>query len=763
MDQNKKKGMWISRHPGESGTRNTWVISLITAVLSCEVLLASMIELTRFTDIYTPWVMLAAAGCTACAYGFLIKLNKEKMFFPAMLTVIMVMAVVLGKTLVNGLCAFWNQAGDAWTAGNGIVTTEFSASAGSFSFLAAAVFIGMAVAVLCCALTSLERYAVVVFIPAAVFTELLLFHGDGTFKYVAACLLLAMCLLACGSREEKTIMCAVSRWIPVLVCCVLMLLIASTSNIGQWAAGIGEEVHDGLHSVRYETEYTTLPEGDFSSHIEKDSPSQTALEVSMEQPEEMYLRGFTASEFSQDRWYPLDTETLAENEDLLYWLNTNRFDPQIQFHRAASLTDKEKKSKEKSLKKVTIQNLNACSEYMYVPYSMSSEEYLTVENISSDGLVGSGSRMYTYSVIPESDGEIGKILKKLKDSGDEKAEEYRQAEKAYREFVYKNYLSIPEETMTRMEPYWEMISSADKKEELTAAEAQNYVRGFLEECFPEQGEGAGSDLLLETVKGSSYQYATVAVLTLRYYGIPARYAEGYIITEEMAAGMEKDSPIQLDESCSGAWAEVYQDGIGWLPMNITPGLEDDSSGVDTDEEDGDKPQEIPPEGAMKLDDMDDMTEEPDPDGGYVVSIKKVISLTLLFILAAVILLIAAMMIRRYVLLKRRSARWDDCVVNDAAAWIFADTEYLMKKLGLDRKGGSMTALIPLAGELFGDDYASSFEEMILINSRAIFSSHELSEEYREIAKSFYDHTLSNLISDAKWHKRLWLKWVLCLY
>ncbi|MBR2620713.1 MAG: transglutaminase domain-containing protein, partial [Firmicutes bacterium] len=579
----------------------------------------------------------------------------------------------------------------------------------------------------------------------------------------AVCLVLAMCLLVCGSREQKTIMCILNRWVPVIICSALMLIIASSSSVEQWASEIGENIHDKLHSARYDTEYTTLPEGDFSNYTEYDGGSQTALVVSMEQPEEMYLRGFTAAEFSKENWSPLNTQTLAESEELLHWMNSNGRNPQMQFDQAAALISNNKESEEKTLKKVTVQNLNACSEYMYVPYSLSSEECLTAENISPDGLSGEGSRMYTYSVIPEGSGEIGKILKKLKNSDNEKVKEYRQAENAYRQFIYKYYLDIPEETMAQMTPYWEMISSSENKDKMTTAQAQNYARAFLEECFPEHGERPELELPLETVKDSSYQYATVAVLTLRYYGIPARYAEGYIITEEMADSMDKNGSIQLDEGCSGAWAEVYQDGIGWLPMDMTAGLEEENSGVDPDAEDGDKPQEIPPKGTMKLDDMDDMTEEPDPDGGYVVSIKKVISFTVFIIIAVILLLVAALAVRRHILLKRRTTRWSNENINDAVAWIFADTEYLLKKLGFDRNGGSMTELISSVEEILGSDYTRSFEGMISINSRAVFSSHKLDEEHRETAKAFYSYTLEHLKSDAKWHKRLWMQWVLCLY
>lgn len=80
------------------------------------------------------------------------------------------------------------------------------------------------------------------------------------------------------------------------------------------------------------------------------------------------------------------------------------------------------------------------------------------------------------------------------------------------------------------------------------------------------------ELPLAAAKGTRFQYATVAVMTLRHFGIPARYAEGYVISEEMAAAAKANEPLTVDSSCARGWAEVYQDGVGWIPMELTPGL-----------------------------------------------------------------------------------------------------------------------------------------------------------------------------------------------
>lgn len=57
---------------------------------------------------------------------------------------------------------------------------------------------------------------------------------------------------------------------------------------------------------------------------------------------------------------------------------------------------------------------------------------------------------------------------------------------------------------------------------------------------------------------------------LRAHGIPARYAEGYYISEQALADSEDGNVSVLGEDAHG-WTEVYFDGIGWLPVDVTPG------------------------------------------------------------------------------------------------------------------------------------------------------------------------------------------------
>lgn len=69
-------------------------------------------------------------------------------------------------------------------------------------------------------------------------------------------------------------------------------------------------------------------------------------------------------------------------------------------------------------------------------------------------------------------------------------------------------------------------------------------------------------------------YASAAVESLRVHGIPARYVEGYFVSEEQSAA--NGGKVSLTGKDAHAWVEVYFDGIGWLPVDVTPGYYFDS-------------------------------------------------------------------------------------------------------------------------------------------------------------------------------------------
>ena len=128
-----------------------------------------------------------------------------------------------------------------------------------------------------------------------------------------------------------------------------------------------------------------------------------------------------------------------------------------------------------------------------------------------------------------------------------------------------------------------------------------------------------------------------------------------------------------------------------------------------------------------------------------------------------LVLILLMILRRRHLLRCREARFGCESCRDAVGWIFRDAVCLLERMGFERGNGSLETLCPMAETRFGSEYASCLRSMIALNGRAVFSTRELRQQDREEMLEFYGMTLSNLKETSSLMKKLWMKWILCLY
>ena len=84
----------------------------------------------------------------------------------------------------------------------------------------------------------------------------------------------------------------------------------------------------------------------------------------------------------------------------------------------------------------------------------------------------------------------------------------------------------------------------------------------------------GQDFVLWFLKSSDTGYcvhfASATVAMLRAMGIPARYVAGYLVNGSRGQW----TPVTTDDA--HAWAEFYLPGLGWVPLEATPGSASDS-------------------------------------------------------------------------------------------------------------------------------------------------------------------------------------------
>lgn len=107
------------------------------------------------------------------------------------------------------------------------------------------------------------------------------------------------------------------------------------------------------------------------------------------------------------------------------------------------------------------------------------------------------------------------------------------------------------------------------------------------------GEDVVEYFLFQGEKGFCEHFASAGVLLLREMGVPARYVSGYTVrvsdftsgevqaehADDVGASVGKGNFISGEDAYTAvvmdnrahAWAEVYMDGVGWVPVEMTPG------------------------------------------------------------------------------------------------------------------------------------------------------------------------------------------------
>ncbi len=118
-------------------------------------------------------------------------------------------------------------------------------------------------------------------------------------------------------------------------------------------------------------------------------------------------------------------------------------------------------------------------------------------------------------------------------------------EAAYRDWVYEQFLTVPEETYRLLSERFVLPA-----EVMTTAQARQEVQALLDTCltYDERAVMSSSGkpfleyLLTINPRGYSVQYATLTTLLMRCCGIPARYVEGICFPSARSRGRNPARP-----------------------------------------------------------------------------------------------------------------------------------------------------------------------------------------------------------------------------
>lgn len=380
---------------------------------------------------------------------------------------------------------------------------------------------------------------------------------------------LAVCgfaLIGCGSVSLRNG--AVRLGIAAL--CALLAIGAAGALQKLPADSWNRGIHHAIHALRYDSDSNSMPEGRLKNLGAWERSDAPALKITMEQPQKLYLRGGVYEVYTGTDWETLAPQTLADSDALFYWLHSeeNDFYGQGQLAKADYLTLGTEPCD------MTVENLSACRGHAYLPYAFADTALLSKRQI---GDAGSKETIEHFSYLPGSLPEWFAVQHEIA-AKQEDLSDYRDSEAAYADYAEANDLMMTEEC-------WNVLYQqlGDRTGTHSLGEILKTIRDYLDEymCYDENvsthsGDG---DFLRCTLEyggaGYSVHYATAATLMLRYFGVPARYVEGYFLSAEEAQKYASGEEIILTENHAHAWAEYYLSGVGFVPFEVTPGYMDD--------------------------------------------------------------------------------------------------------------------------------------------------------------------------------------------
>lgn len=488
--------------------------------------------------------------------------------FPWIVLVLLTTPTSIGRGMsawVNGIIGGWNRMHDG-----GIPMLSYSASVDdirAFTFcmsLFMAQFLWWAVL----------KYHILMVNLFCLFWVLVPLTG-GNFRPLACGILLAGMLGLAMTGRRKGLWRIRFIWTSVITVVLILCAVAAPKSDWQAMRELRDRITEQIYVFRYGEDM--LPEGDLYLAGELQQGRGEMLQVHSEQSKALYLKNYSGGSYEDGRFVPLsDAYYGGEYAGMLQWLSEKGFDPMVQVASYYALGGEENRPETNELR---IHVTEAGRARLYTPVSL--EEITKGRSrekqdqwFESRGF--RGIREYTMLEVSGSrPGELTIPADWISDPQNDAQRDYCEAEAVYRDFVYDTDTKIDSRMYDLMQQwFWEDYTSDSDGIYSAITQIRNKLRtGTTYTTNPERvpsEEDPISYFLTQSKEGNAMLYAATAVEALRAHGIPARYAEGYYISEQALADSENGTVSVLGEDAH-AWAEVYFDGIGWLPVDVTPG------------------------------------------------------------------------------------------------------------------------------------------------------------------------------------------------
>ena len=543
----------------------------------------------------------------------------------------------------------------------------------------------------------------------------------------------------------------------------------TSDRISGFVDELRNETSENIYEMRYGSDDAV--NGDLREAAKLHESGDRMFTLQSKQEKNIYLRAFAAGNYKNGLWSELPNSAYSgTSAGMMDWLSDNDFDPMTQTADYYRLSEK---SAMPEKNRISLNIIDAGRENLYVPASLDKIYGIRYgrdndSRLVSRGLVG--ARIYSYDEISGTrPSELTVPDQWLSSPENDKQRRYSEAEAVYRQFVYNNYTSIDRnmyELVNSM--FWEGYDEDSSGIYSAVCRVRDVLENTAE--YTEKPDAAPADrdalmwFLSEDHTGNAVMYASAAVEALRARGIPARYAEGYYISsDDIAAG--RSGTVNVTGQNMHAWTEVYFDGVGWMPVDVTPGyyynvtaLQEMVSAPDTVrqtaaiEDDQSKSQDITDSGASGMQEKKETIKRIEnaavlTAGAAAVIIVMIAAILCLLELARVVLII----------LMRRRFRNDsgEKRVRELERRIFR----ILELRGVEARLGWRTADIDRqVSEKCSSVKQGEYTRVCAILEKAVYGGIAL-EQYEERTLSTFLQKISEPEKSAKWTTRMRIRYM----
>ena len=528
---------------------------------------------------------------------------------------------------------------------------------------------------------------------------------------------------------------------------------------------------EAVESVRYgNKKINSLPKGNLKNLGSWKASGETALTVTMSEPQSLYLRGFTGSDYSSGEWKKLSNEEYYDSDSLFYWLHQEGFDSSAQLDTARQLVSDPDLSDQDIT--VAVKNNNADSEYLYVPYELKKDSWGSKklkhnadESLESAGFFG--IRDYGFHTTGNLVIDFAKLAAETFLMMTENPDtEYEQAESYYNVFAYKHYTEL---TRSQNELMQKLLGDPGEQKEghIDYYSAITEIRKFFDknisfnkECGTvPKGKDPVNYFLTESGTGYDVHYASAAVLMFRYYGIPSRYVEGYVITSEAAENAEAGSAIKIPASDGHAWPEIYIDGLGWVPVEVSPDFEKVMEQPDLTE--GLEAGTTAASAQSMVEDSEEIQEKSLPEllKETMFDLLRIVFVLFVGFDLIVLLFIIISVIRRITAAFRRKKLFR---VQNSEKAVLAMMKYasdLFLYGHSDLYGIKKSEKVQYLRVNYSEELAQMYLKACESGERAALSRHSVSKEEREKVKEYMEQLRREVLKKAGWYDRFIMRYI----